>query len=390
MENTISEIWNITLPIIRSVVSDKALSDECRSKLSPEMLQAVYAFAKKYDIAQILAAALLADNKLKTDRIVETSFRKSLYIAVTRYEEMNYEIGRISEMFNAQEVPYILLKGAQIRQYYTEPWMRTSCDVDILIRAEDITRASGILTEKLSYVLTDRTSHDISFETQEKEVHIELHHSLVEENRAAKAYEVLSEVWEKSEAVEKTCRYVMSDEMFYFYHIAHMAKHFEIGGCGIRPFIDLWILNHRIDFEREKREKILNEGGLLKFAKACEELSEVWFGDENPTELTVLLEKYVLSGGMYGNIKNMVYVQTSEKGGRLRYIFYRLFMPYERLKNIYPILQKHRWLTPAMEVYRWYRMLREGRMNRTVKELQSLKTVSDNDKIKELLEQLEL
>lgn len=29
----------------------------------------------------------------------------------------------------------------------------------------------------------------------------------------------------------------MKEEMFYFYHIAHLAKHFEVGGCGIRQII---------------------------------------------------------------------------------------------------------------------------------------------------------
>ena len=390
MGNTISEIWTITLPILRSAVSDTPIPDACRNKLSPEMLQSVYAFAKKYDIAQIAAVALLADNTLRTDSIVETFFRKSLYIAVTRYEQMDYEIRRIREVFDAQKISYILLKGAQMRQYYPEPWMRTSCDVDILIRAEDTTRASDILTEKLSYVLTGRTPHDISFETQERKVHIELHHSLVEANRAAKASDVLSGVWEKAEIAEKTCRYTMPDELFYFYHIAHMAKHFEYGGCGVRPFIDLWILNHRLTLDRAKRTALLREGGLLKFSEACETLSEVWFGDEEPTELTGLLEKYVLSGGMYGNIENMVAVQKNQDGGRLHYIFRRLFMPYERLKNVYPILQKHKWLTPVMQLRRWYDMIATGRMKRTVGEIKSLKSTPGNTEIKKLLEQLEL
>lgn len=182
----------------------------------------------------------------------------------------------------------------------------------------------------------------------------------------------------------------MPDELFYFYHIAHMAKHFEYGGCGVRPFIDLWILNHRLTFDREKRTALLREGGLLKFSEACETLSEVWFGDKEPTELTGLLEKYMLSGGMYGNIENMVAVQKNQDGGWLHYIFRRLFMPYERLKNVYPILQKHKWLTPVMQLRRWYDMIATGRMKRTVGEIKSLKSTPGNNEIEELLEQLEL
>ena len=61
-----------------------------------------------------------------------------------------------------------------------------------------------------------------------------------------------------------------------------MAKHFvSTGGCGIRPFLDIWVLNHKIDFNREKREKLLSDGGLDVFAKQAELLSEVWFGNIN-------------------------------------------------------------------------------------------------------------
>ena len=65
-------------------------------------------------------------------------------------------------------------------------------------------------------------------------------------------------------------------------------------------------------------------------------------------------------------------------------------MPYERLKNVYPILQKHKWLTPVMQLRRWYDMIATGRMKRTVGEIKSLKSTPGNTEIEELLEQLEL
>ena len=66
-------------------------------------------------------------------------------------------------------------------------------------------------------------------------------------------------------------------------------------------------------------------------------------------------------------------------------------MPYEKLKNIYPILQRHKWLTPIMAVRRWIKMINDGRMNRTVRELQSLKSDGgDGAQIGALLEDLGL
>ena len=34
------------------------------------------------------------------------------------------------------QIPFLPLKGSVIRQYYPEPWMRTSCDIDILVDFE--------------------------------------------------------------------------------------------------------------------------------------------------------------------------------------------------------------------------------------------------------------
>ena len=390
MEKVLSEIWNITQPILRAAVCGDAISDECREKLSPQTLKAVYNFTKKYNIAQIAAFALLNDERIKIDGEVEAAFKKSLFLAATLCEQMDYEYNRIGKAFDEEQIPYIPLKGTVLRKYYRESWMRTSSDTDILVKAEDIGRAKKTLTEKLKYTLTGGTAHDISLSSPGN-IHTEIHYELIETNRAAKSSKILLNVWESSAPLGNTYCYAMSDEMFYFYHIAHMAKHFENGGCGIRPFIDLWILNHRIDFEREKREKMLNEGGLLKFAKACEELSEVWFGSAKANEITQALERYLLNGGMYGTVENMVAVQKNQDGGRMQYIFHRLFLPFAQLKNIYPVLKKHKWLMPLMQVRRWIKMITSGRMNRTVWELRSLnENENENSEMNELLEKLGL
>ena len=167
--------------------------------------------------------------------------------------------------------------------------------------------------------------------------------------------------------------------MFYFYHIAHMAKHFvATGGCGIRPFLDIWVLNHRIDFDREKREKLLSDGGLDVFAKQAELLSAVWFGNAEHTEITRRMEEYILRGGVYGTKTNQVVVQQQKKGGKLKYALSKIFIPYEKIKFHYPILQKHKWLTQIMEVRRWGKLIFCGHLKRTVNELKFNSRISED------------
>lgn len=60
-----------------------------------------------------------------------------------------------------------------------------------------------------------------------------------------------------------------------------MAKHFENGGCGIRPFVDLCILDDLPNSDVAKRNALLEKGNLLKFANVARKLSRAWFVAED-------------------------------------------------------------------------------------------------------------
>ena len=115
-------------------------------------------------------------------------------------------------------------------------------------------------------------------------VHIELHYDLTECEKYGN--EILRNIWRYTHpSKENQYRLLLDDAAFYFYHLSHMAKHFENGGCGIRPFIDLYLLNTHIEFDKLKREELIKQGGLEKFSKNCENLSFAWFGNKEIDEL---------------------------------------------------------------------------------------------------------
>jgi hypothetical protein len=171
----------------------------------------------------------------------------------------------------------------------------------------------------------------------------------------------------------------MPDEMFYFYHIAHMAKHFENGGCGIRAFIDLCILDTLPDSDISKQNALLEKGNLMKFANVVRKLSRVWLVAENYDLISHQMEDYILRGGVYGNSENRIMLQQQKKGGRLKYALLKIFIPYDIIKFHYPILQKHRWLTPFMEVRRWCKLIFCGHLKRATKELRYNNNVSSSE-----------
>ena len=345
----------ILFALLRSAVRGTRLTDEERALYSDEKLNDLLTLSKKHDVAHLLIFGLKQNALLSGEAL---ALEKNLLKAVYRYERLHYDYVRSCAALEVAKIPFIPLKGSVLRDYYPEAWMRTSCDIDILVRQEDLGTAISCLVQNLGYEEKERSPHDVSLFTSTGN-HIELHFDLVEEGRANNAIAVLSAVWENtSPRAGSTYHHEMSDPFFYFYHIAHMAKHFESGGCGIRPFIDLWILDHREDADACRRDALLAEGSLLNFANTSRKLSEIWLSGAEADPLSLQMQAFILQGGVYGHTDNRVALQQMKKGGRVGYILSRIFAPYEKLKGYYPILEKHKWLTPIMQIRRWFMLLK--------------------------------
>lgn len=359
---------SILFPLLRMEACGETIDEERKATISVEMLTKVYSLAQKHDLAHIAGNALSKLGLLGDNEISE-KFRQVSMQAVCRYVLLNGEYQKICKVFEETQIPFIPLKGSVLRDYYPEPWMRTSCDIDVLVNVEILDTAANLLVEKLNYTREWQSDHDISMFAPNG-LHIELHYLAVDEGRMPEAQAVLENIW--SDAAPKTVgmyHHCMSDEMFYFYHIAHMAKHFENGGCGIRPFLDLWILNHRMKHDPQKRKELLSKGGMLTFAQAAEKLSEVWFSNVKMDLFSGQLERFILDGGVYGTLEGLVAVRQVKSGSKLKYALSKIFLPYSTIKHYYPILKKHKWLTPICQVARWFKLIFMGGMKRSLNEL---------------------
>ncbi len=348
-------LTQILFALLRSAIRGTALTEAEKTLFSKKLLPDLMRLSKRHDVAHLVALGLKKNELVtKEDGEVETEILR----AVFRYERLNHDYEKLCSALETAEIPFIPLKGSVLRAYYPEPWMRTSCDIDVLVHREDIEKAIFCLTENLKYTEHERGTHDISLFSPLKN-HVELHFDLVEEGRANNAIEILRSVWEDASPRGESKYWLeMSDPFFYFYHVAHMAKHFELGGCGIRPFIDLYILDRIEPADRDGRDRLLAQGGLLKFVEAARELSLVWLEEKEPSGLSFKLQNFLLHGGAYGSFDNRVALQQKKNGGRVGYMLSRAFIPYERLVRYYPILEKHRWLMPFMQVRRWFMLLR--------------------------------
>lgn len=370
----------ILFSLLASEVCGSPVSEEIKTAISPEVLDEVFELAKKHDLAHLAGQALSKLGVLGED---ETSqkLKKCAVYAVQRYITMQYEYQRICKVLEDAKIPFIPLKGSVIRDWYPEPWMRTSGDIDILIHDEDVASAIDMLSKKLEHRFVKKYFYEYSLFSPNG-VHLELHCNTIEKVDSQARESVLKTVWETSVPENGwTYKRVLPDEMFYFYHILHMAKHFAGGGCGIRPFLDLWILNHRMPDNREKRDALIAQGELTRFAAAVENLTEVWFSGREWDAFSQRVSAFVLTGGVYGKGETMIAAKRAQKktGTTYAYILHRLFLPFEDMQKQYPVLKKHKWLLPFCVVARWFRPFFNGMFGRAVKEFKANTAVTEEE-----------
>lgn len=361
-------VTELVFAVLRSEITNTPLDEQTKNCINAKTAQSVYQMMKAHDLSHFLSDAFLKNGLFVDTQNGKKKLTQHRNRAVCRYEQMQYEIDAIVGAFEEASIPHVLLKGATLRAEYPERWMRTSCDVDILVAEEHLPKAGEVLCAKLGYTQGEKGSHDVRF-VAESGVNLELHYSLIEEAVYAEASKILQDVWQHVEKKDgaNSC-FVLTDEFAYFYHVAHMAKHFANGGCGVRSVLDLWLLNRR---GNPRREELLKKGRLSAFEEALRALSEVWFSGAEHTDLTRETGKFILRGGIYGTMENRVAVQQTKKGGKFRYAMSRIFLPYESLRFYYPSLQGRKWLTPIYQVRRWGRLIFCGGMKRSLKELET-------------------
>lgn len=378
------DIIKTLFSLIRASLDDEYNFQAPVEAFTEEDYNQLYKYSRKHDVLHLVTFALQKANLMPKDAELFKKFQQGLLFAVYRVQQIELAQKSAIEILTENGINYILLKGAVIRNYYPESWMRTSYDVDILVKKADFDKAVEAFSQQ-GYTISKKSAYDILI-IAPNDVHIELHFGFHSYSPQKKEEVPVENVWEQ--AVEKeNGEYALTDEMFYYFHTTHMAKHFIIGGCGIKPFADMFVLykNQKADQENS----YIKESGLTTFDQNVRHLFKVWFYDEQHTPITKQMENYIFTGGAYGSLKNKVAVKQLRVGGKKSYILSRLFMDYEVLKGVFPIIKKHKWLTPVFQVVRWFTVITKGKFSWTLKEfmLSSKNTKKDMDETNKFLEE---
>lgn len=374
----LTAIQDIFIKILSSELTETELDDSVKEQLTPDVVAALYSLAAGHDLAHIVFSSLYKCG-LKKDDATYTKFYQKAIMSVHRNEQMKYEFGQICDTFDRASIPYIPLKGSFIRSFYPQESMRTSCDIDVLVKEEKLESAMDALVQK-GFRCGERNYHDVSLFSQSN-VHLELHFNIQE--NIDKLDAVLKNAWQYARLTDGS-RYKFTDDFFVFHMFAHMCYHFLSGGCGIKSLMDIWIMEHKMGITYECARELLEKADIYRFAEEISKLAEICFSGKPKDEFSDTILSYIFSGGVYGTSQNKIAVKKSKSKSTLLYAFQRLFLPYKSMVILYPILHKLPFLLPFCQIARWCKMLFGGKAKHTIRELKTVNNVSD-DKINTII-----
>ena len=369
--------------LIRSVITDEKIE---YSEVFEERFDKIMRLANFHEVQPLAAAGFLSNGLLKDEKQI-AKCRDAMIKASYMDSKNEFTCRKASDSLNSAQIPFIKLKGAVIKNLYPETFLRTSCDTDILVRKNDFNRALSALKSdgfeqdgKIGY-------HDVSLLFDG--TNLELHFSICENIKKIDA--LLKDIW-KYTVKDGDYNYKEDNDYFAFHHIAHMLYHFFEGGCGIRPFVDLWIMRRNEFYSEDKLLEFCEKTGMTEFYSAAEQLISVWFQNGNHTELTEMFERFILKGGAYGNFKNSSVVKSAKNGGKLGYIMLLVFPKFASMQVSYPILRKVPVLLPLCYIYRFFEKIFGKKRNKAKYRYEMVRNHND-DKIKEaerLIKELKL
>lgn len=347
----------------RSVLSEKGAVDD----------SLLYVISKKHSIANLVWEGLHRSGR-KVIPEVEQKFLLQQQALAFQYLRQTQELHRLTAALEQAKMPYIVLKGSVMRNFYPSPELRSSCDIDLLLQEPD--EKVHELMQSLQYTFSCDGGTTLNY-VLPPAIEVEMHRRLFDDALDFKGYFV--DIWKRSVPGVGMQRFLTETD-FYVYMVAHMAKHFTRYGCGVRPVIDLYLYQQKLPetFDRSEVDECLQRIGLLDFERRLLALAKAWFETGNLSQTDKNLTDYIFGSSIYGNrrITNARTVKDpkeAKKAMRSKKLFV-LFPPMHIMQPQYPRLLKSKALLPVAWTVRGFRVFtkRGKNMNQNIKTFDSV------------------
>jgi hypothetical protein len=165
----------------------KAESDELLSQIEDIGLQDFFSFLRKNRLEQLwreyLASLDLQDLPEQFEPWLAMLREQALPMAAQQLKERKY-LAVIHRLFEAQNIPYFIFKGANLRYtLYQNQTLRSSCDIDVFVpQTQKLQAAKSLVNEGFELLVKpENVSHEVSL-TREG-VGIDLHWYLLRPGR---------------------------------------------------------------------------------------------------------------------------------------------------------------------------------------------------------------
>ena len=283
---------------------------------------------------------------------LQTPLESRYLNAVNQAIQQDYEGNEVLEAIGKKGMSCIGLKGWELRKLYPEPAMRQMADLDVLVRPYRFSEIKSLMDEMgFSGGSESFWKHD-SF--RKGEVRIEMHKRLTDDSGKIKAWE--SAMWERAEPAELPNVYRMSPEDYVIFHFVHPHKDFLNGSLGLRRIADTWLLN-KLPADMEQVKAALESFGMGSFHGQMQKLACAAMGERPMDNDSEFLLRHAFSTGIYGSNKSYKAGRIASMGenvraGKFKSALAAAFLPYERMKAQFPILENCPVLLPICWVMR--------------------------------------
>ncbi|MBE6828160.1 MAG: hypothetical protein E7514_06050 [Ruminococcaceae bacterium] len=285
---------------------------------------------------------------------INGKLKKSYQTSAVRETNQQMTVGDIRRDFTQKSIPFIFLKGTHLKTLYPIPEMRFMVDMDVLVKKEDVARASEIL-ESYGFECEMNNGKDIVF-VKKPFLTVELHNTLFDEGNPMSPY--FLGVWDRALKADGA-EYVMSESDLYIYTLAHLCEHYTNAEACFRPLTDIYLMNKklsdRLDFDYINEE--LGKLDLTEFAENIRKLGYCIYEGAEKDKTLLMMENFIILGPPMKNASEANKADRS-KSGR---ILTSLFPSLRHMKKHYTILEKMPFLLPFMWLARIFtRLFKKG------------------------------
>ncbi len=308
----------------------------------------IYNFLLSYNLCPLFYS-VVKQNDLNVSSGITNKLQQNYIASSSQYLKRAHDIKNILSEFNKENIDAIPLKGIYLAEkYYKNPVLRPMCDIDLLVKSEDVKRSLEILdkigfikkTEIYDYDLYINNLRHIPQCFSKNNIPLELHFTLfADDDYYLKNVKVdLSNVW--STCSETSLLNQKSFEMSIENLILHLCIH--IAGDKftqkILHLLDVYLIlkcesiNWQLLISKSrdwKAEKILycvllalHKLFNLKVNSLIQQRLEII---EDVSEIGYVLEKIILSDLSLQNDKKISNFKYSTFKNKLNYLKYSMF-----------------------------------------------------------------